>query len=318
MGGRSPHVSVVLPVHNEADHIEQTLASIRSQEYDGSIEIIVADGMSTDGTREILAAEGVRIVDNPTGRTPAGLNAAIRAGHGEVIVRCDGHALLPAGYVQRAVELLETTGAVNVGGMQEAVGKTFLQRAIAYAMSSRVGIGDSRFHYGGAAGPTDTVYLGVFRRAAIEAVGLYDESLVRNQDYELNIRLRGAGGTIYFDPGLRVRYRPRSSLPALWRQFYEYGAWKRRVVRLHPRSLRLRQLVPPAFVIGLAISAMLLVTPRRAAAAVVPAAYGALLVGATLNQAWRRRDPAVLAYPIALVVMHLSWGLGFLIGRSRG
>jgi glycosyltransferase involved in cell wall biosynthesis len=313
-------VSVILPVRNEAAHIEAAIASILSQEYSGDLEVVVADGMSTDGTREILdricAVDArVRYVDNPTGRTPNGLNIAIEASRGEVIVRCDGHSELPPDYVAIAVEAMNTTGAVNVGGVQHAVGITPMQRAIAYAMSSRIGVGDARFHYGGKPGETDTVYLGVFRREALIAAGMFNESLTRNQDYELNIRLRADGGVIWFDPRLRVVYRPRRNLRTLWSQYFEYGTWKRRVIRMHPDSTRLRQLVPPLFIIGLLVSAVLAFTPWRVLGLVVPLLYLALVMGTTVLQIARTRDPAAFLFPIAVATMHFSWGLGFLGAR---
>lgn len=313
-------VSVVLPVRNEAAHIEAAIASILAQDYVDAIEVVVADGMSTDGTREILdqisAADGrVRRVDNPTGRTPNGLNIAIEASQGSVIVRCDGHSELPPGYVSTAVDVMTRTGAVNVGGVQQAVGITAMQRAIGYAMSSRIGVGDARFHYGGEPGEVDTVYLGVFRRDALVEVGMFDETLTRNQDYELNIRLRNNGGMIWFDPRLRVTYRPRSTLRTLWRQYFEYGTWKRRVIRMHPDSTRLRQLVPPLFVISLLGSAVLAFTPWRLLGLVIPALYAALLAIVTVAKLVTTRDWATLLLPAAVATMHVSWGLGFLSSR---
>ena len=186
-----------MPVRDEADHLEAAVAAVRAQDYPGRVEMCLAVAPSTDGTerdRECArrAHDDVTVVDNPAGTTPAGLNAAIRATDGEVIVRVDGHAELSPGYIRRAVETLRRTGAVNVGGIQRAEGVTPFEQAVAAAMTSRFGTGDAKFHYGGVEGPTDTVYLGVFDRAAIEAVGLFDETLVRNQDYELNIRLRAS------------------------------------------------------------------------------------------------------------------------------
>ncbi len=313
-------VSIVIPVRNEATGIRATVESILAQDYSGDIEVVIADGMSTDGTRDILdqisAKEGrVRFVDNPSGRTPNGLNIAISASRGDVIVRCDGHAELPPNYVSLATEILDTTGAVNVGGIQDAIGSKPMQRAIAYAMSSPIGVGNSRFHYGGDPGPVDTVYLGVFRRDALVAAGLFDESLTRNQDYELNIRLRDNGGVVWFDPRLRVVYRPRRSLRSLWTQYFQYGTWKRRVLRMHPESTKLRQLIPPLFVIGMGVSAVLAFTPLRSLAVVVPGLYLAMLAGATMYQLIKTRDPAALLFPAAIATMHLSWGIGFLSGR---
>jgi glycosyltransferase involved in cell wall biosynthesis len=320
MGDRTQLVSVVLPVRNEATHIEAAIASILGQDFAGKLEIVVADGMSTDGTREILetiSAEDARVrcVDNPTGRTPNGLNIAIEASQGEIIVRCDGHSELPADYVSTAVDVMTRTGAVNVGGIQQAVGITPMQRAIAYAMSSRVGVGDARFHYGGESGEVDTVYLGVFRRDALLAAGMFDETLTRNQDYELNIRLRADGGIIWFDPRLRVVYRPRPTLRKLWRQYFQYGSWKRRVLKMHPGSTRLRQLVPPLFIIALLGSVALAFTPWRMLGLITPVLYAGLLAVATLVRLARTGDPAALLLPAAAATMHVAWGLGFLSSR---
>jgi len=315
-------VSVVIPVRNEAPFIEATIGSILGQDYPGPIEVVVADGMSDDGTRDILdrLAAGdprIRYVDNPTRRTPNGLNLAIAASRGDVIVRCDGHAELPPRYIGRAVELLAETGAVNVGGVQHAEGVSWMQRAIAFAMSSPIGVGDARFHYGGEAGPVDTVYLGVFRRDALVAAGLFDETLTRNQDYELNIRLRDNGGVVWFDPTLRVTYRPRQTLGGLWRQYFQYGQWKRRVIRMHPGSTRLRQLVPPLFVVALVVSLVVAFTPWRLLGAVVPGLYVAVLSLGTLRQLVKTHDSAALGFPAAIATMHIAWALGFLSPNMR-
>ena len=242
------------------------------------------------------------------------MNAAIRASDAEVLVRVDGHARLGAGYIARAVETLERTGAVNVGGVQDAVGTTDLERAIAVAMTSRFGTGGSRFHVGGAEGPVDTVYLGVFRRDALEAAGLFDEHLIRNQDYELNIRLRRAGGVVWFDPELVVEYRPRSSLGALARQYGEYGWWKAEVARMYPRSLRPRQVIPAVVTLVLAADLVLgrFLTGRWRLAWL---GYGAAVVVAALGARDRRLSLRLLAvYP----TMHLSWGCGFIAGLVSG
>lgn len=316
----TPSVSVIIPLRNEAPYIAATLDSILAQDYKGPVEVVIADGMSTDTTREILDEicaqhDHIRYVDNPSGRTPNGLNIAIHASRGDLLVRCDGHSELPVDYVSTAVAVISETGAVNVGGIQRAAGVTPMQRAIAYAMSSRIGVGDARFHYGGEAGSVDTVYLGVFQRDALFAAGLFNEALTRNQDYELNIRLRANGGIVWFDPRLEVVYRPRRSLGGLWRQYYQYGTWKRRVIKMHPESTRIRQLIPPLFVIGLFASAGLALTPWPWLGLIVPGSYVALLTSSTLIQLVQHRDPAVLLFPAAVTTMHVSWGLGFLAGR---
>jgi len=311
-----PDVVVVMPVRDEADHLAAAVASVRRQEYPGRLSIVLAVAPSGDGTARVaaeLAAGGgdLTVVDNPLGSTPAGLNAAIRASSSPVVVRVDGHAELAPGYVRRAVETLRRTGAVNVGGVQRAVGRTPFEEAVAAAMSSRFGTGDAVFHYGGDEGPADTVYLGVFDRAAIEAAGLYDERLVRNQDYELNIRLRQAGGVVWFDPQLEVSYRPRGSLRALARQYFEYGRWKRAVVAEHPSSLRWRQAVPPAATLAVALGALAGLFRRRALA--VPAGYAAVAAAAACatGDCPGQRLRLLAIYP----AMHLSWGAGFLLGR---
>ncbi len=314
-------MAVVLPVRNEADDLEGAVASILSQEVPdgGTLEVCLAVAPSDDDTRAVAerlaAADGrVTVVDNPDGVTPAGLNAAIGATSAPVVVRVDGHAELPPGYVVRAVATLERTDAAVVGGIQDPRGTTPFEVAVGRAMASRFGAGDARFHYGGPEGPVDTVYLGVFRREALEAVGGYDEGLVRNQDYELNHRLRMAGGEVWFDPELRVGYRPRGSLGALARQFGQYGRWKRVVLALHPRSLRWRHLVAPVAVLG--VVAGLVAGAWWPPALAVPAAYGAAVVVASACAA---RSPGMaLRLLVVYPTMHGAWGVGFLAGPPRG
>jgi succinoglycan biosynthesis protein ExoA len=313
-----PQVAVVMPIRNEVRHLADAVSSILHQGYAGELEICLAVAPSTDGTEALadeLAArhDNVRVVANPVGVTPAGLNAAIAATSGPIIVRVDGHAQLSPGYITRAVQTLDRTGAVNVGGVQRAQGETPLEHAIAVAMTSPLGAGGARFHIGGTEGPVDTVYLGVFRRDALEAVGGFDETLIRNQDYELNIRLRNAGGVVWFDPELWVTYRPRSSLRALARQYGEYGAWKRHVLRRHPGSVKARQVAPVIVTAGVVGGVILGPWWRRAFLA--PFSYGAAIAaGSALTAGWRR--PALAArLCVVLPTMHLSWGLGFFAGE---
>jgi glycosyltransferase involved in cell wall biosynthesis len=311
-----PTVSVVMPVRNEAPHLERAVASILSQEYPLPFDVCLAIAPSDDGTEAIAAdiAEReprVSAVPNPAGVTPAGLNAAIGATTGDVIVRVDGHAELSAGYIKRAVETMRRTGAVNVGGVQVARGDTAFERAVAAAMTSWMGTGGSRFHVGGLEGEVDTVYLGVFDRAAGAAVGWFDDSLIRNQDYELNIRLRAAGGTVWFDPQLRVGYRPRGSWRALAKQYYEYGWWKAVVLRRHPGSLRLRQLVPALLVPSLACTGVLAFRQRRWAA--IPAGYLTIVTfGSPRSSGNGGVDRTVIVGSLA--IMHVTWSLGFTAG----
>ncbi|MGC5583278.1 glycosyltransferase family 2 protein [Ornithinimicrobium sp. W1665] len=312
-----PPVSVIMPVRNEEHDLADAVASVLAQDYPGGLEIVLAVGPSSDRTREVadgLAERDPRIVvvDNPSGRTPDGLNAAVAASHEDVVVRMDGHGELSPGYVRRAVELLEETGAANVGGVMLAEGTGTLQQAVAVAMRSPLGIGAARFHVGGAAGPAETVYLGVFRRAWLERVGGYDPTFVRAQDWELNHRIREAGGTVWFSPELTVSYRPRSTWRDLVRQFYTTGQWRRQVVRHHPGSVNLRYLAPPTAVGLVAVGALGGLAWRPLWA--LPLGYAAAV---TLGGAWIARDqaPGVVArMPGVLAVMHLTWGAGFLRG----
>jgi len=319
-----PHVSVVMAVRNEATHLESTLQAVFHQDYEGRMEVVVADGRSTDGTPAILrgcASEDARlkVVDNPDLGVGAGLNRAIGAARGQVLVRCDGHAELAPDYVRMAVGVLEETGAANVGGRQDAVGTSTLQRAIAIAMNSPAAAGTARFRYSSVAGPADTVYLGVFDRQALEEVGGFDPTLVRNQDFELNHRLRQSGHLVWFDPRLAVTYRPRSSFRSLWRQYLDYGRWKRVMLLRNPGALALRQLAPPVLVTGLVASAIG-ATIGVPFWWIPPAAYAMLIAANTLWETVRRRDPAAWLLTAVMPAMHLAWGIGFLLvpaGRCR-
>lgn len=308
-------------VRNERRHLAETVTSVLGQDYPGALEVVIAVGPSSDGTERVAAElaqrhPAVRVVSNPTGRTPNGLNSAIAATSAPIVARADGHALLPDGYLKRAVELLVETGAVNVGGVMAAEGTTPFQRAVAAAMSSPFGVGGGRFHYGGEAGPADTVYLGVFRRDALLAANGYDERFTRAQDWELNHRLRSAGGKVWFAPELRVTYRPRHSLRALGRQYRDYGRWRRAVMRRHPDSVRWTYLVPPATVTGVAVGAAVAATGRRAGL-LAPAAYAIanLLASGIVGRRLPRNEAARL--PAIFATMHFSWGWGFLTSRAR-
>lgn len=300
-----------MPVRNEADHLAAAVAAVRAQRYPGALRLFVAVAPSDDASADVAAAlaaaaDDVTIVANPDGLTPCGLNRAIEAGHAPVVVRVDGHSELSDGYVERAVTTMRATGAVNVGGRQVPVATTPFEDAVATATTSWLGTGGATYRVGGEPGAVDTVYLGVFDRAAIEAVGLFDERLVRNQDYELNIRLRRAGGTVWFDPELSVGYRPRGTWRALARQYYEYGVWKATVMRMYPGQTRLRQIVPG---LGVAtVAAATLLSLRRPALAAVPAAYLGV-VAATVSRPPRRSG---LLAAVATVTIHIAWSAGLL------
>jgi glycosyltransferase involved in cell wall biosynthesis len=296
--------------------VEWAVASVLTQDYAGDLEVILAEGGSSDDSRAVIeriaAAEAqVRVVDNPAGITPAGLNAAIFSSRGEVIVRCDAHSQLPASYISAAVARLESTGAGVVGGIQDAQGEAPFERAVAYAMANPIGSGGAAYRTSGAAGIVETVYLGVFRRAALIDAGLYDETLLRNQDYELNHRISAAGYDVFFAPELNVRYKPRSTLRSLWRQYFDYGRFKRLVLRRLPGSLRMRQLAAPALIVGLVVAAVLTLTPLRLPAILVPLVYLVVVLAGTVSELVRRRDGAAWLVAFVLPTMHLAWGLGF-------
>ena len=313
-----PGVDVVMPILNEAAHLSAALAAVREQAYLGRLRVIMAIGPSNDGTEAVAAGLAALdgdlvVVNNPTGKTPAALNLAIRTGTAPVVVRVDGHSQLCAGYIERAVTTLRRTGAAKVGGMQVPGGTTPFVHAVAAATSSWMGTGGASYRTGGGEAEVDTVYLGVFDRAAIEAVGLFDERLIRNQDYELNIRLRKAGGTVVFDPELSVGYTPRGSWKALAKQYFEYGQWKAEVLRLHPDSLKLRQLIPPVGVI--AVIASVIAGARRPHRLLPALAYLALVAVAAERSNHRPRS---VAWTIGVLVMlQFSWTFGLVLGGVR-
>jgi succinoglycan biosynthesis protein ExoA len=330
-----PPVSVVMPVRNEERHLAESVRHVLAQDYPGPLELVLAVGPSADRTEQIardLATEEPRItlVANPTGRIPAALNAALRAARHEIIARVDGHALLPPGYLATTVAALRQTGAADVGGVMAAAGVTPFQQAVAWGMTSKAGVGSAAFHTGGGAGPTLSVYLGVYRREAIEQAGGWDEEMLRAEDWELNYRIRARGGVIWFIPEVRVTYRPRGSVRALAAQYFHYGRWRRVIVREHPETASFRYLAPPgaaalnaigllaglAGLAGIAAGAPATITALTAGLA-IPLVYaaGITAVSAALS---RGQQPEVRArLPLVLAVMHLCWGAGFLTSRRR-
>jgi glycosyltransferase involved in cell wall biosynthesis len=314
IGSPLPAISVILPVLNEESHLEGAVLSVLSQDYRGPLEIILALGPSRDRTNEIatkLASQDnrVKLLDSPTGKTAAGLNLALAASKSPVVVRVDGHAQIPNNYISLIVEILNKTGAVNVGGVMAAVGTTAFERAVAGAMRSPLGVGASRFHTGGEAGEVDTVYLGAFRREALVAIGGFDERFTRAQDWELNFRLRENGGVIYFDPRLHVTYRPRSSVGALAKQYFEYGRWRRVVSRRHSGTINYRYLAPPFALLG--FSASLVLGVLLSSIFFIPAlVYLLFVVLASL-----KISTSIGEYLLLLLViptMHFAWGAGFI------
>jgi succinoglycan biosynthesis protein ExoA len=330
-----PAVSVVMPVRNEERHLADSVARVLEQEYPGGFELILAVGPSRDRTEAIasgLAAADSRItvVPNPSGQISSAMNAAVKTARHGIITRIDGHALLPEGYLRIAVRTLLETGAADVGGVMAAEGITSFQQAVAWAMTSPAGMGAAANHTGGQAGPADTVYLGVYRREAIEQVGGYDETMLIAEDWELNYRIRAAGHLIWFTPDLRVTYRPRANLAALAKQHFRYGRWRRVVARRYPETVNLRYLAAPAMTavnaVGLVLGLAGLIGAGVESAAfvpylglgfVIPLVY--LAGAAAVTVAFARDLPfaARVRVPIVLTAMHMCWGAGFLTSPRR-
>jgi glycosyltransferase involved in cell wall biosynthesis len=321
-----PNVSIIVPCYNEKNTIGLLLEAILEQNHSLSdMEVVIADGLSTDGTREAVTAFSsahpmlqVRVVDNPARVIPAALNKAIGAAHGDVIIRLDAHSVPNTDYVKRCLDVLNRTGAANVGGVWDirAVQRGWIAKSIAVAASNRLGAGDARYRTSGAAGEVDTVPFGAFQREWVDRVGGFDEGLLANEDYEFNVRIRQAGGIIWFDPSIRSIYFARPGLLALAKQYFRYGYWKARMLIRYPKTLRWRQALPPLFV--LANLLLLVASLRWDAARVLLAGLLSMYIGVTiiagLYESFRRREPALLVgFPLAIWVMHLAWGGAFLL-----
>lgn len=318
--GPLPLVSVLIPVRNEAAFITRCLGAVLAQDYPPDrLEILVADGESDDGTPELIRAlpggERVRIVPNPARIQAAGLNALIHEARGDFLVRVDGHTIIAPSYVRACVDALRESGAWNVGGQMVPAGTTPMGRAIATAGTSPFAV-PSAFHVRKSATLTDTVYLGAWPRWVFERVGPFNEHVGVNEDYELNVRIRQAGGTIYLTPTIRSTYYGRQTLRALARQYWRYGRSKVRTLLAHPNSLRPRQLVAPALVATLVAGGLL--SPfsplTRTLTALLVAAYGAAALLASLSLARRMGWSLLSRLPFVFAAMHLSWGAGFWVG----
>ncbi|WP_374113688.1 glycosyltransferase family 2 protein [Microbacterium sp. zg.Y909] len=328
-------VTFVMPVLNERAYLERAVRTVLEQDLAGRpVELVLALGPSSDGTTELarrLAAADPRIVlvDNPAADIPVGLNLAIRAGRYPTIVRVDAHSELTGDYTRRALETLERVRAANVGGIMRADGRTPFQRAVARAYNSPIGLGGGAYHSGGTEGPAESAYLGVMRRAVLEEVGMFDESVRRGEDWELNLRIRRAGYRVWFDPELAVTYWPRESWTRLVRQFFATGKWRGELVRRYGRRNSLRYFAPPGLVVLVVLALLLavlqatgVVTGWASLAASVLylpiIAYAILVVGVAAGRGggkgWRDKLWTLAVLP----TMHLSWGTGFIGGVLRG
>lgn len=315
-----------MPVRNEEEYIERALRSVLAQDWPAArLEVVVADGLSTDATRARVAAfvrEGapVRLVENPGRTAPTGLNAALRVARGDVVIRVDGHCEIAPDYVSACVRHLLVDGVDVVGGPIETVGEDALSRTIAVAMSSRFGVGGSAFRtVSDRSLLVDTVPFSACRRSLLERAGPFDEELVRNQDDEYNYRLRKMGARILLSKDVHSRYYARTSLARLARQYFQYGFWKVRVLQKHPFQLKARQFVPPAFVLALVLAgaAAVALPAGRVALAGLVAAYASACILASLSCLQRVGPMGAVLLPAAFAALHLSYGAGFLLGLVR-
>jgi glycosyltransferase involved in cell wall biosynthesis len=310
----NPGVSVILPILNEERDLSECISAILQQKYDGKLEVILALGPSTDMTNQIAKSlaqsdSRIKLVDNPTGKTAAALNLAIAAASFEIICRIDGHAEISDTYIKTAVEIMNQTGAVNVGGLMNAAAAGGFQSVVARAMRSRIGVGASKFHTGGEAGAADTVYLGTFKKSAILQAGGFDEKYIRAQDWELNHRLRLNGGVIWFDPRLVVTYRPRDTFRKLAKQYFEYGRWRRAVSREHKGTVNYRYLAPPialvinllSLILGLFLNTIFFIPVITYLSIII---LSSLFIGKCIYEK--------ITLPSVLITMHASWGFGFI------
>lgn len=320
-----PFVSIILPIRNEAATIERGLRAILAQDYQGEVEILIADGLSSDNTRALIQGFSdkfpqmkIRLLDNPGRIVPTGINLALRQIKGDIVIRVDGHTSIAPDYVRGCVESLQRTHADNVGGRMNAQGTNTFGKVVALATSTPFGIGGGRFHYSDQEEWVDTVYMGAWPRQVFEKIGLFDEELVRDQDDEFNYRLRASGGRILLNPKIKSEYMVRSTPRALWRQYFQYGYWKVRVLQKHPFQMRPRQFMPPTFVFGLFGSFILAFSPiLRPLSLIVPVLYLLANISASAITSAQKGGGYMPLLPLIFAMLHLSYGLGFLVGLIK-
>ena len=316
-----PPVSVVLPTLNERGYVTDCLTSLLAQDYPSIDEILVVDGGSDDGTRDLVEAFGVpvRVVDNPRVTAAAAMNVGLTEAANDLIVRVDAHTVYAADYVRRSVEALEDSGADVVGGPMRAVGVTAFGRAVAAVTSSPLGVGPGRFHYADEPQDVETVYLGTYRREALDEVGGWDETDLQwaAEDQELNYRLRLQGRRIRLEPSIRSVYFPRQTPQALWRQYVNYGLCKASTLKKHRTLPYWRPLAPAALVAGTVAAMAVGVATRKPALALAPIATWCALAG--VAAAGMADDPGVAPHRAfgALAICHWGYGLGFWRGLGR-
>lgn len=320
-----PSVSIVIPCYNEERSIRELLQSICAQTYPiSSLEVVIADGLSTDNTRQVISvfqADNpqlkVTVVDNPKRIIPAGVNAAVRASHGEIIIRLDGHSKPYPDYVIKCVEALEQKLGDNVGGVWEIKPsrETPLAACIALAAAHPLGVGDAQYRLGKQGGAVDTVPFGAFRRSLFDQLGGFNEELLTNEDYEFNTRIRQNGGVVWLDSSIRTVYLARSNLGELARQYFRYGYWKLKMLHRFPGTLRWRQALPPLFVgslLILGITSIFLPLILYLLALEVALYLAILVVSGAIIALKVHRIGCIIGFPAAIATMHICWGAGFL------
>jgi succinoglycan biosynthesis protein ExoA len=322
-----PFVTLILPVRNESAFIQHALAAILKQDYPAEyMEILLADGMSTDNTRSLIndfsalhPQLNIQILDNPGRIVPTGMNIALRQSKGSIIIRADGHCIIAQDYVSKCVEHIQRDGVDGVGGPMESIGETQMAKAIAIGMSSSFGVGNSAFRTtSGKSMLSDTVPFPAYTRQFIERAGFYDEELVRNQDDEYNYRIRELGGKILLADDVRSTYFSRTSLKGLWMQYFQYGYWKVRVLQKHPRQMSLRQFVPPAFALALIGSAFLALSFGLCPLSlIIPSIYLFANFSVSFWLASKNGWRYLPCLPLIFAILHLSYGLGFLVGLVK-
>lgn len=326
-GDTQPFVTVILPIRNEAKHIEQCLNAILAQDYPAErMEIFVVDGMSDDGTRAIVTRTlepidhmCIRVLDNPGRIVPAAMNLAIRQARGDVIVRIDGHTTIAPDYVRACVKALQESEAACVGGPMVAKGEVPFGEAVALATSHPFGCGGSRFHYASQVIETDSVYLGAYRRDVFTRAGYFDEEMACNEDDEFNYRLKAKGERIVLHPSIRSIYHNRSTVKSFWGQYFRYGLWKVRVAQKVPRQIRPRHLIPPAFVVFLFGGALLapFLKPMQWVWLTTVTLYAGANLGTSVTIAGRAGWRHFLFLPFAFFILHAAWGCGVALGLIR-
>jgi succinoglycan biosynthesis protein ExoA len=326
-----PSVSIIIPCYNEQDTIYKLLEAIYAQTFPRpDLEVVIADGMSTDRTRaEIVAFSDlhpdlqIEVIKNPPRSIPAALNSALREAHGEIIVRLDAHSIPYPDYVERCVSDLQAGLGENVGGIWEIQPgtQTWQAQAIALAASHRLGVGDALYRHAGNAAQVDTVPFGAFKRELLALIGFFDETLLTNEDYEFNARIRKSGGKIWLDPSIRSVYIARPTFAKLARQYARYGYWKWRMLRRYPETIRWRQGLPPLFVLSLVVGAVLaafLPFFRVLLAAEILLYLIVLVLSGVFAAARQKKILFVIGLPLAIATMHLSWGAAFLWSMLSG